>query len=288
MVSYLIKGILIGLLFGMPVGAVGAMTVQRTIAHGTKAGLLTGLGSSAADCLYACVGAFGLTLISDFMIKYQTVINVIGGILILIIGFGLLCRRSEEIGNIPQKQTADGIKMFLSSFAVGIINPAMCFTAACSGNFEDVSTVSAVKESNDKTEAVQPEESIPDEKSIHTGEEDETALNIEITVQDRTFYAKLYDNETAEKFAEMLPLTLDMSELNGNEKYFYFSDDLPAKRKRPDKINSGDIMLYGSNCLVLFYDSFSTSYSYTPIGHIDDADGLAEALGKGGATVSFQ
>lgn len=128
MVSYLIKGILIGLLFGMPVGAVGAMTVQRTIAHGTKAGLLTGLGSSAADCLYACVGAFGLTLISDFMIKYQIVINVIGGILILIMGFGLLCRRSEAIDNIPQKQTADGIKMFLSSFAVGITNPAAIIT----------------------------------------------------------------------------------------------------------------------------------------------------------------
>lgn len=47
-----------------------------------------------------------------------------------------------------------------------------------------------------------------DERSIHTGEEEEAALNIEITVQDRTFYAELYDNETAEKFAEMLPLTL--------------------------------------------------------------------------------
>lgn len=127
-----------------------------------------------------------------------------------------------------------------------------------------------------------------DERSIHTGEEEEAALNIEITVQDRTFYAELYDNETAEKFAEMLPLTLNMSELNGNEKYFYFSDDLPSKQKRTDKIYSGDIMLYGSDCLVLFYDSFSTSYSYTPIGHIDDADGLAEALGKGGVTVSFQ
>lgn len=175
-------------------------------------------------------------------------------------------------------------KLFCTALSVAL----MCFTAACSGNFEDISTVSAVKESNDKTEAVQSEESITDEKSIHTGEEEETALNIEITVQDRTFYAELYDSETAEKFAEMLPLTLDMSELNGNEKYFYFSDDLPAKRESPDRINSGDIMLYGSNCLVLFYDSFSTSYSYTPIGHIDDADGLAEALGKGGVTVSFQ
>ncbi|MDE6762977.1 MAG: hypothetical protein K2J73_04790 [Oscillospiraceae bacterium] len=113
-------------------------------------------------------------------------------------------------------------------------------------------------------------------------------LNIEITVQNKTFYAELYDNETAEKFAEMLPLTLDMSELNGNEKYFYLPENLPTNTESPDKINSGNIMLYGSSCLVLFYDSFSTSYSYTPVGHIDDTDGLAEALGKGGVTVTFQ
>ncbi|MDE6709633.1 MAG: hypothetical protein K2J76_03995 [Oscillospiraceae bacterium] len=113
-------------------------------------------------------------------------------------------------------------------------------------------------------------------------------LSIEIIVQDKTFSAKLYDNETAKKFAEMLPLTLDMSELNGNEKYFYLSGVLPTNSKCPDKINSGDIMLYGSSCLVLFYDSFSTSYSYTPIGHIDDTDGLAKTLGKGGVTVTFK
>ena len=101
-------------------------------------------------------------------------------------------------------------------------------------------------------------------------------MNIEITVQDRKFSAELYENETAENFAEMLPLTLDMSELNGNEKYFYLSDDLPTNSECPDKINSGDIMLYGSSCVVLFYDSFSTSYSYTPIGHIDDTDGHLE------------
>lgn len=62
MISYLIKGILIGLLFGMPVGAVDAMTVQRTIAHGTKAGLLTGLGSSAADCLCAWIVRINLDI----------------------------------------------------------------------------------------------------------------------------------------------------------------------------------------------------------------------------------
>ena len=65
------KGILIGLIFGVPVGAVGAMTVQRTWEHGIKAGLLTGMGSSIADCIYAAIGAFGLTIISDFLLQYQ-------------------------------------------------------------------------------------------------------------------------------------------------------------------------------------------------------------------------
>ena len=168
----------------------------------------------------------------------------------------------------------------------------MCFTAACSNNSEDVmpllTSSKKVTESEDNSEAVKSGTELPLEKSEKSGAKEENILSIEITVQDRTFLAKLYDNETAEKFAEMLPLTLDMSELNGNEKYFYLSDDLPTDSKCPDKINSGDIMLYGSSCLVLFYDSFSTPYSYTTIGHIEDTDGLAAALGKDGVTVTFK
>ena len=83
---FLLKGILIGLLFGVPVGAVGAMTVSRTLNHGFGAGMVTGLGSSAADCIYAGVGAFGLTLVSDFLLKYETVIHLLGGCLVIAMG----------------------------------------------------------------------------------------------------------------------------------------------------------------------------------------------------------
>ena len=124
--DYLLRGILIGLLFGLPVGAEGALTVQRTFSHGTKAGLLTGLGSSIADCFYACVGAFGLTLISDFLLQYQMAINTLGGGLILLLGIRLLLQRGE-----PEKQNAEitgFFKMFLTSFAVGITNPAAILT----------------------------------------------------------------------------------------------------------------------------------------------------------------
>ena len=125
MVTFFLRGVLIGLLFGIPAGAVGAMTVQRTWNYGIKAGLLTGLGSSVADCIYACIGAFGLTVISEFLLKYQTVINLAGGGLILYMGLNLLFGK-KETNELPS--VSGRVKMFFSSFLVGITNPAAVLT----------------------------------------------------------------------------------------------------------------------------------------------------------------
>ena len=119
-------------------------------------------------------------------------------------------------------------------------------------------------------------------------EEEPDMLKIEIIAGNKTFSATLYDNAAAKALMDMLPLTLDMSELNGNEKYYYLDTSLPTNASRPSGIKTGDIMLYGNSCLVLFYESFSTSYSYTPIGHIDDPAGLAAALGSGNVQVTFR
>ena len=113
-------------------------------------------------------------------------------------------------------------------------------------------------------------------------------LKIEIVVGNKTFSAMLCDNATAKALMDMLPLTLNMSELNGNEKYYYLDTGLPTNASRPSGIKTGDLMLYGDSCLVLFYKSFSTSYSYTPIGRIDDPAGLAAALGSGSVQVTFR
>lgn len=125
--GFLVRGIVIGLLFGMPAGAVGAMTAQRTVSYGVKAGLLTGLGSSVADCIYACIGAFGLTLVSDFLLKYQAVLNLAGGSLLLWMGIRLLRAQSGKSNDAPNSING-GMRMFFSSFAVGITNPAAVLT----------------------------------------------------------------------------------------------------------------------------------------------------------------
>lgn len=115
----------------------------------------------------------------------------------------------------------------------------------------------------------------------------ENSVKLEIQVGSKTFAAVLYDNESTDAFLQKLPMTLDMSDLNGNEKYFYLTDRLPAESQRIGSIKNGDIMLYGSDCIVLFYKSFSTSYSYTKLGFVTDATGLERALGSGSVKVSF-
>ena len=108
-----------------------------------------------------------------------------------------------------------------------------------------------------------------------------------ITIGSKVFTVTLVDNDTTRAFKAMLPLTVNMSELNSNEKHHDLPRDLPADASRPGKIEAGDVMLYGSRTLVLFYKTFSTSYSYTRIGKVDDSSGLAAALGSRSVTVTF-
>ena len=108
-----------------------------------------------------------------------------------------------------------------------------------------------------------------------------------MTINERRFAITLADNNTARAFAAQLPLTLHMEELNGNEKHAKLPTSLPVNASRPGTIRNGDLMLYGTNTLVVFYSTFNSMYSYTRLGRVDDAAGLGQALGEGSARVTF-
>lgn len=112
-------------------------------------------------------------------------------------------------------------------------------------------------------------------------------IDLLITVGNKAFSAKLYDNQTTQALVEKFPLTVDMSELNGNEKYNYLSNTLPTAAKQPGEVHAGDIMLYGDGCLVVFYETFSSSYNYTRLGYIEDAVSFVQVVGDGNIKVTF-
>lgn len=111
--------------------------------------------------------------------------------------------------------------------------------------------------------------------------------SIRVLIGEKVFTARLEDNETARAFVAMLPLELAMSDLNNNEKVIELSKKLPGEVSNPVTIREGDLMIWNSRSLVLFYKTFPTSYSYARLGRIDDTAGLVEAVGAGTVTVTF-
>jgi hypothetical protein len=110
---------------------------------------------------------------------------------------------------------------------------------------------------------------------------------IMMRIGNRTFTATLSDNATAAAFRKLLPLSVAMTELNGNEKFARLAVRLPIRPSAPPTIRVGDLMMYGDNTLVLFYPSLATTYSYTDVGRVDDPAGLDATLGFGNIDVTF-
>jgi hypothetical protein len=120
-------------------------------------------------------------------------------------------------------------------------------------------------------------------------QESNIKMKLRITInENKVVTATLEDNATVAAFKEMLPLTLDMSDLHANEKKFDLPRRLPTKDSNPKTIQAGDLMIWNSRTVVLFYKSFPTSYSYTKIGRINDAFGLADAVGSEDVRMSFE
>ncbi|OAB50932.1 cyclophilin-like fold protein [Pseudomonas thivervalensis] len=108
-----------------------------------------------------------------------------------------------------------------------------------------------------------------------------------MTVGEQRFAITLADNAAARALVASLPLTLDMSDLNRNEKYAILPQALPTQASKPGTIHSGDLMLYGPDTLVVFYTNFVSAYAYTRLGCVEDTARLAQALGRRGVQVTL-
>ena len=128
-------GMVIGFATSVPIGPVGIICVQRTIARSRMIGLVTGLGAALTDGFLASVGAFGITVISDFVLKEQVMLRIIGGVILVILGLvGLFSKPKKE-----KEKKADTaitvIEHFLSAVVLTATNPlaALTFFVAFAG-----------------------------------------------------------------------------------------------------------------------------------------------------------
>lgn len=161
----------------------------------------------------------------------------------------------------------------------------MLILSGCAAQSQSERSTEAFSKSTEGKSSTEMNET---ETETETKNDMSTEQKIKITVGSKTFTATLENNASAKELVERMPFTVNMQELNGNEKYYQFPDSFPSDPRSFDTIKAGDLMLYQSDYLVVFYEDHSTTYDYTRLGVIDNADGLAEALGSGSAQVTFE
>ncbi len=133
MMEILLKGLAIGFLIAAPVGPIGVLCIRRTLAQGRSVGLATGLGAATADALYGSVAAFGLTLVSDFLIAQRFWFQLIGGVFLLYLGVRtLLTQPADEPANASGKGS---VGAYSSTFFLTVTNPMtiLAFVAVFAG-----------------------------------------------------------------------------------------------------------------------------------------------------------
>lgn len=167
------------------------------------------------------------------------------------------------------------VKYYLS-----VIMSILLVCLLCVGCSKNITTSGADNNQNDTTNGNDNQPPIDNNPPTNT-------QRISIKVGNTVFIAQLYDNQTVDAFVQLLPMTVNMSDMP-HEKYCYLSQTLPTNPQQVNQINTGDLMLWGNNCFVLFYESFSTSYSYTKLGRIVDVTNLATIVGANNISVTIE
>lgn len=119
------RAFLVGICAAVPAGPVLLLVLQKTLSRGRGAGILTGLGSAFADTLFATVGLFTLSLVDDFITRHETVIMEVGGVLMLLIGFGIFLKGKDVPADKPDE--SGGLTLFgctLQAAGTALSNPA--------------------------------------------------------------------------------------------------------------------------------------------------------------------
>lgn len=119
--SYILKGLIIGIMIAAPVGPIGVLCVRRTIAEGRAYGLVSGLGAATADGVYGFIAAFGLTFISSFLVTEQLWIRVIGGLFLCLLGVKALLSKPQETPSSPKDVNL--LRAYVSTLFLTFTNP---------------------------------------------------------------------------------------------------------------------------------------------------------------------
>jgi threonine/homoserine/homoserine lactone efflux protein len=123
----IISGVILGLIAAVPIGPVNLICIRRTFAFGPVNGFVSGLGAALGDGVFAAITFFGLTWIAQLIQSYDSIIELVGGA--LLVWFGAHTVISPVVGKVEDSDKSEAgastlVRAMVSSFVLTITNPA--------------------------------------------------------------------------------------------------------------------------------------------------------------------
>ena len=133
--SFFIRGLLIGLSIAATVGPMSILCIQSTLNRGQLYGLVSGLGIATADGVYGSIAAFGITLLTHFLVSEQIWIRLIGGLFLVYLGIKTVLTKPAERAAVLKTKTNGYFGAYASTFLLTLTNPLtiLSFTAIFAG-----------------------------------------------------------------------------------------------------------------------------------------------------------
>ncbi|MDP4092971.1 MAG: LysE family transporter [Bacillota bacterium] len=124
--SYLIKGLISGVIISFPIGPMGMICLRNTLRKGRIHGLASGVGAAVCDALYAAVICFGLTFVSNFLTDHRELLRILSGLMLC--GIGLVIYFAKTSGEDISVNGKNVFGSFISTFLLSFSNPMIIFT----------------------------------------------------------------------------------------------------------------------------------------------------------------
>lgn len=123
----LFSGFFIGVFISAPMGPIGMLVIQRTLNKGRGSALCTGVGAALSDLIYCMLTGMGLSFITDFITANQSILQVIGSVVLIIYGVYLFRANPSRALKTPTSLSNDYWKDFGTGFLFTFSNPLILF-----------------------------------------------------------------------------------------------------------------------------------------------------------------
>ena len=129
MINTFITGMIIGVPVSAPTGPLGILCIQRTLHKGRLNGIVTGLGATTSDLVYAVLVGFSMNFVIDFVEQYRFVIQIVGSIILFFFGYKIFTKETEKSIDDEKIGTTNRnlLSTYTSAFGLCFSNPIIIF-----------------------------------------------------------------------------------------------------------------------------------------------------------------